>query len=375
MTSSITENSYHSVPVALGEQSYDILVGEGLLSHAGAHIAPLLPAPKVIIITDTEVASRHLNTLEHSLSEHNIQHHSITLPNGEKTKSFAELEKLLSQILALTPDRKTTLLALGGGVIGDITGFAASILLRGVPFIQIPTTLLAMVDSSVGGKTGINTAYGKNLVGSFYQPRLVLSDISTLATLPKRELLAGYAEVVKYGLIDDATFFEKLEKTNILYGDTHALAEAIITSCQAKARIVAEDEKEKGVRALLNLGHTFGHALEAELGYDGRLLHGEAVALGMVMAFGFSEQQGLSPSEDTQRVIQHLQAVGLPTSLEGLGQLFFAQDLLRHMFHDKKTSEGKLTFILARGIGQSFIQTDVSPDAVSSFLTEFIGQQ
>ena len=291
---------------------------------------------------------------------------------GEASKSFASFEKLCEEILALGIERSTVLIALGGGVIGDLTGFAAAVLLRGIDFIQIPTTLLAQVDSSVGGKTGINSGHGKNLIGAFHQPRLVLADTYTLRTLPRRELLAGYAEVVKYGLIDQPDFFAWLEGhgADLVEGDQGVLAQAIETSCAAKAAIVAEDEKEAGKRALLNLGHTFGHALEAECGYGDELLHGEGVALGMIMAFDLSVELGLCPAEDADRVFRHLTAVGLPTRLEHLpGRVWDADTLLGHMHKDKKVTGGKLTFILAKGIGRAFITHDVEEAAVRALLT------
>ena len=283
--------------VDLGDRSYDIHVGEGLLERTGELLRHILPIPSVLIVTDKTVADLHLGTLQAALDKSDIKYQTVVLPAGEQTKSFKELEALLETLLAYKPERNTTLIAFGGGVIGDITGFAASILLRGVPFIQIPTTLLAMVDSSVGGKTGINTKYGKNLVGTFYQPKCVLADISLLKTLPKREFLAGYAEVVKYGFIQDATFFEELEKNASQLNNSAHLKHMIMTSCKAKADIVEKDEREGGIRALLNLGHTFAHALEAEMGYDGRLLHGEAVAIGLVLAFSFSVSRDLCPKK------------------------------------------------------------------------------
>jgi 3-dehydroquinate synthase len=270
-------------------------------------------------------------------------------------------------------ERSSLLVAFGGGVIGDLAGFAASILLRGLDFIQIPTSLLAQVDSSVGGKTGINTPHGKNLVGSFHQPRLVLADTGVLRTLPKRELLAGYAEVVKYGLIDDPDFFQWLEDHGlaIVEGDPAARRHAILTSCAAKAAIVAEDERESGRRALLNLGHTFGHALEAELGYDQRLLHGEAVAIGLVLAFELSTALGLCPAADTAAVRRHLAAVGLPTDLEAVpGVVWSVEALIEHMRRDKKVRDGRVSFVLVRGIGKAFMAGDIALDDVAALLTD-----
>jgi len=364
------------VPVALGARTYDILIGEGVLADAGRYIRPLLRHPRVIVVTDEQVAPLHLAPLQQSLEESGIDHRVIVLPAGEQTKDFAHVETLTTRILDAGVERATPLIALGGGVIGDIAGFAAAITLRGLPFVQIPTTLLAQVDSSVGGKTGINTRHGKNLVGAFHQPSLVLADIGVLDTLPRRELLAGYAEVVKYGLIGDAAFFAWLETNGaaVLAGDRTARRHAIKTSCQAKAAIVAEDETEKGVRALLNLGHTFGHALEAETGYGDALLHGEAVAIGMVLAFALSARLRLCPADDAARIKRHFADVGLPT---GLGRNIKTASwgvarLLAHMSKDKKVQSGKMTFILARGIGKAFIAHDVPESDVRAVLEDFL---
>jgi len=359
--------------VALGTRSYDILVGRGLLAQAAAHLRPLLKQPRVIIVTDEPVGHLHLPLLARSLDQGGIAHREIILPAGEQTKSFQHLEQLMDRLLAEKPERSTILVALGGGVIGDLTGFAASILLRGVDFVQIPTTLLAQVDSSVGGKTAIDTRWGKNLVGSFHQPRLVLADTGVLDTLPRRELLAGYAEVAKYGLINDAPFFAWLEEHGpaVIDGDDAARQRAVRISCAAKAAIVAEDERESGARALLNLGHTFGHALELECGYGTDLLHGEAVAIGMVMAFDLSAQLGLCAPEDAARVERHLAAIGLPTSPTAIGgHVWDADRLIEHMQHDKKLSGGRLNFILARGIGRAFIAKDVNLADVKALLIE-----
>jgi 3-dehydroquinate synthase len=359
--------------VALGARSYDIAIGRGLMAEAALHLRPLLKQPKVIIVTDEPVARLHLPVLVRALDQGGIGHREIVLPPGEQTKSFQYLEQLMDRLLAEKPERSTMLVALGGGVIGDLTGFAASILLRGVDFVQIPTTLLAQVDSSVGGKTAIDTRWGKNLVGSFHQPRLVLADTGVLDTLPRRELLAGYAEVAKYGLINDAPFFAWLEEhgPGVIDGNGAARQRAVRTSCAAKAAIVAEDERETGTRALLNLGHTFGHALEAECGYGSELLHGEAVAIGMVMAFDLSAQLGLCPAEDAARVERHLAAVGLPTSPTAIGgRVWDADRLIEHMHHDKKRGAGRLNFILARGIGRAYIAKDVDIADVKALLIE-----
>ena len=360
-----------SVAVELGERSYEIRAGAGLLGAAGEHLAPLLRQKRTVIVTDANLAGLHLPTLQTALDATAIEHRSIVLPAGEDTKDFAHLRKLLEDLLEAGVERRTTVLALGGGVIGDLAGFAASILLRGVDLVQIPTTLLAQVDSSVGGKTGINTRHGKNLIGSFHQPRMVLTDIEVLRTLPRREFLAGYAEVVKYGLINDADFFLWLEEHAgaICQGDTAATLEAVVTSCKAKAAIVAADERESGARALLNLGHTFGHALEAVTGYGPELLHGEAVAIGMGLAFDLSVRLGLCPAGDAARVRHHFTAVGLPQDVTAIGaRSWDARALISHMRHDKKVRNGKLTFVLARGVGQAFVSTDIELAAVEALL-------
>jgi 3-dehydroquinate synthase len=360
-----------TVKVELGARSYDIQVGRGLIGHAGALATPLLAQKRVIIVTDATVARHHLDALTQAFLQSGIATQSIILPPGEQTKSFAQLEELCGRLLDLKAERHTTLVALGGGVIGDLTGFAASILLRGVDFIQVPTTLLAQVDSSVGGKTGINTSHGKNLIGSFYQPRLVLADTAALDTLPKRELLAGYAEVVKYGLINDPDFFTWLEGhgAGVIAGDEAARRHAIVTSCRAKAAIVGADERESDQRALLNLGHTFGHALEAECGYSDELLHGEAVAIGMVMAFDLSARLGLAPLEDAARLRRHLASIGLPTDpLWVEGRSWAAERLIEHMGKDKKVKDGRIGFVLAHGIGKTFSPAYVDLGEVATML-------
>ena len=360
-----------TVSVDLGTRTYDIHIGENLLQETGRYIAPLLNRPFTAIVTDENVARHHLKTLEASLTAAGIKSVAIILPAGEKTKSFAALADLCEQLLAAGVERRDKIIAFGGGVIGDLAGFAAAILRRGVDFIQIPTTLLAQVDSSVGGKTGINTAHGKNLIGAFLQPVKVLADTSLLATLPRRELAAGYAEVAKYGLLGDLSFFEWLE-TNaelLMRGDAQARAHAIHQSCSAKAAIVAEDETEQGVRALLNLGHTFGHALESATGYSNRLLHGEGVSIGMVQAFRFSERLKHCKTGTADRVAKHLKSVGLPTHISDIeGSLPPIADLVAIMRQDKKAQSGRLTFILARAIGETFIARDVSDSAVTDFL-------
>jgi len=359
--------------VALGARGYDILVGEELLAAAGSLIRPVLHGERVFVVTDATVAELHLAMLERSLKDAGLVGETVVLPAGEQTKDFAHLEQLAEELLERKVERRSTLLALGGGVIGDLTGFAAAVLLRGMDFVQIPTTLLAQVDSSVGGKTGINTRHGKNLVGSFHQPRLVLADTEALSTLPQRQLLAGYAEVAKYGLLGDVEFFAWLEGHGaaVIDGDPEARRHAVLTSCAAKAAIVAADERESGQRALLNLGHTFGHALEAEIGYGDELLHGEAVAIGMVMAFDLSVELGFCPPEDAARVRRHFAAVGLPTGLEALpGRVLSPRNLMAHMSRDKKVHDGRVTFVLARGIGRAFLCVEVDPAAVETLLTD-----
>ena len=361
------------VSVSLGARTYDIQIGEHLLEEAGRMIAPVLNRPFTAIVTDENVAKFHIKTLEASLAAAGIRSVSIILPPGEKTKSFTALAGLCEKLLAAGVERRDKIIALGGGVIGDLAGFAAAILRRGIDFIQIPTSLLAQVDSSVGGKTGINTAHGKNLIGAFLQPIKVLADTGLLDTLPARELAAGYAEVAKYGLLGDHSFFDWLEANAqlVMRGDTQARSHAIHKSCSAKAAIVAEDETEQGVRALLNLGHTFGHALESATGYSNRLLHGEGVAIGMVQAFRFSERLKHCKPGTADRVARHLKAVGLPTHMNDIeGKLPPVAELLGIMRQDKKAQGGKLTFILARSIGDAFIAKNVPDQDVAAFLQE-----
>lgn len=367
------EQRRETVGVALGNRAYDIHIGEGLLSEAGRIIRPLLKRPMVAIVTDENVARHHLPALEAALAGEGIAAKAIILPAGEKTKSFTRLAETCDALLAAGIERRDKVIALGGGVIGDLTGFAAAILRRGVDFIQIPTSLLAQVDSSVGGKTGINSIHGKNLIGAFHQPVAVIADTRLLDTLPKRELAAGYAEVAKYGLLGDQPFFEWLEGAApaILRGDSQARIHAIRKSCEAKAKIVAEDETETGVRALLNLGHTFGHALEAATGYSDRLLHGEGVAIGMVQAFRFSERRKLCAPGTADRVAAHLKSCGLPTRTWQIpGNLPPPAELAAIMRQDKKAVSGKLTFILTRAIGEAFIAKDIADADVIEFLQE-----
>lgn len=361
-----------TVTVPLGARSYPILVGPGLIARAGDLIRPLLPSPRVHVVSDTSVAARYLAPLTAALEGAGIACAATCVPPGEESKSFATLETLLGALLDARVERKTTLIALGGGVVGDLTGFAAAIVLRGVPFIQVPTTLLAQVDSAVGGKTGIDTRQGKNLVGSFHQPRMVLSDTDTLSTLPPRELRAGYAEVAKYGLIDRPDFWAWLEAhgVGLIGGDAAARAHAIAESCRAKADIVSRDETENGPRALLNLGHTFGHALETLCGYGDELRHGEAVAIGMVIAFALSERIGLCPPGRAARVARHLAAAGLPTSPAEIGRRFDLDAVLAAMQGDKKVADGRIAFVLARDIGRAEVVSGVDPAAVRATLAE-----
>ena len=361
------------VRVALDARSYDIVIEQGALDRAGDRLAPYARQGRLVVVTDAHVAAAQLPRLEASLRAADVAIEPIILPPGEQTKSWPHLEQLLDALLALEIERGDHIVALGGGVIGDLVGFAASILKRGCHFVQVPTTLLAQVDSSVGGKTAINTRAGKNLVGSFYQPALVLIDPATLDSLPPRETRAGYAEVVKYGLIDDPAFFAWCESDGhrLLAGDADARTHAIEKSVTAKAAIVADDEREtSGRRALLNLGHTFGHALEADTGFSDRLLHGEGVAAGMALAFRYSARLGLCPAEDAARVTAHLQAVGLPHDLASAHVTADGATLVGHMLHDKKMAAGTLPFLLARGIGQTFLSRDVALDDVAAFLDQ-----
>lgn len=362
------------ISVPLLERSYDIIIEAGLLKRAADVIAPKLKSPRVVIVTDEAVGALYGPALKADCIAHGIRCDVITLPVGESTKSFSVFEGLMSQLLSLQPDRRTTLIALGGGVIGDITGFAASVLLRGVDFIQIPTTLLAQVDSSVGGKTGINTVHGKNLVGSFYQPLMVLIDTDTLSTLPARECRAGYAEILKYGLIGDAKFYDWLLRhgAELLEGHGEYVTRAIAKSCQMKADIVGRDERESAARALLNFGHTFGHALEAEMGYGGELLHGEAVAIGMVMACRLSAAiTGLS-SEVEAGLVAHLRALGMRAHPKDVADTWDAERLMHHMAGDKKAEDGKLTFIVLDAVGQARVVKDVDADVARAVVHAFV---
>ncbi len=359
------------VPVGLGARAYDVVIGSGLLAGAGARIAPFTRRGRLAVVSDETVWGLHGPALTAALEAAGLKVFPLVVPPGEQTKSFEGLAEVIDGLLALELDRGDLVCALGGGVVGDLTGFAAAIYKRGIDFVQIPTTLLAQVDSSVGGKTAIDTPRGKNLVGAFHQPRLVLADLGVLATLSDREMRAGYSEVIKYGLLGDFGFFEWLEAdgAKVLARDPEALAHAVARSVEMKAEIVAEDEKEQGRRALLNLGHTFGHALEAETGYGEALLHGEAVAAGQALAFRFSAAQGLCPGQDARRATAAIAAAGLPTRLDEIpGHPFDAARLVRHMAQDKKAEAGRLTFILAHGLGNAFVAKDVDAEAVTSFL-------
>jgi len=365
----------HTVHVALGDRAYDILIGDGLIDDTGAILAERFAGRRYGIITDDNVAKAQLPRLLASLDAAGLQHSEIVLPAGESTKSWDMLGQAVEGILAARLERGDLIIALGGGVIGDLAGFASAIARRGMGFVQMPTSLLAQVDSSVGGKTGINSPFGKNLIGAFHQPKLVLADLSTLDTLSPRQFASGYAEVVKYGLIDDEEFFFWLEENQPeIFAGGPARGEAIARCCAHKARVVIEDETELGVRALLNLGHTFGHALEKDTGYSDRLLHGEGVAIGMALAHGFSARLELAPSQDTGRIVAHLKKAGLPTTLADVpGDLGSTETLMAAIAQDKKVSRGALTFILTRGIGQAFIEKNVDAKAVAAFLDDMRG--
>jgi 3-dehydroquinate synthase len=356
-----------TVHVGLEGRAYDILIGPGLLGQAGALIRRISNRGRMMIVTDENVANLHLKTLQDGLAADGITSEALVLPAGEATKSWPHFERTVEWLLAQKVERKDLIIAFGGGVIGDLTGFAAASLRRGVGFVQIPTSLLAQVDSSVGGKTGINAPQGKNLIGAFHQPSLVLADIDVLKALTPRDFLAGYGEVVKYGLLGDATFFEWLEENGpkLAAGDEAARIHAIKRSCEMKAEIVMRDETEQGDRALLNLGHTFCHALEAATGYSDRLLHGEGVAIGCALAFELSSRLGLCSQEDPSRVRAHLKAMGMKTDITDIpGDLPSAEALVDLMGQDKKVLDGQLRFVLARGIGEAFVTADVPRETV-----------
>ena len=375
----VPEPEHATVPVRLGDRAYEVLIGPGLLGHAADLIGKRLGAGKCAIVTDRNVAARHLSRLEEGLKAQHRHAGTQILPPGEATKSFIALAGLCERLLETGLERGGLVVALGGGVIGDLAGFAAAIVRRGVRFVQIPTTLLAQVDSSVGGKTGINTPQGKNLVGAFHQPSLVLADTSLLSTLPAREFRAGYVEAAKYGLLGDAGYFTWLEQNwqAVFANEAGALDAAVGTAVKGKAAVVARDETETGDRMLLNLGHTFGHALEAWAGYSDKLLHGEAVAIGICLAFRFSEQVGLTDKAAVARVVAHFETVGLPTRIADIPgrRPPDAATLVKIMGQDKKVSDGRLTFILVRGIGKAFVTRDVATDKVLAFLSRRISAE
>jgi shikimate kinase / 3-dehydroquinate synthase len=363
------------VSVSLERNSYDVVVGEGLLARAGALLAPILPQKRAVVVTDAAVAPLHLPTLLNGLTETAVDVHHVIVPSGETSKSLETYARVVDSLLEAGVERRTTVIALGGGVVGDLAGLAAATTLRGLPFVQVPTTLLAQVDSSVGGKTGINTAFGKNLLGAFHQPRMVLADIATLKTLPPRELRAGYAEIAKTGLIGDADFFEWCEQNGaaVIGGEGEMQGEAVMRACSFKAEVVGDDEREERPndgRALLNLGHTFAHALEAEYAYGGGLLHGEAVAVGLGLAFLLSARLRHCAYADAERVIAHMRAMQLPARIRHLDRRFSATTLSGHMRRDKKVRDGVLRFVLARGIGQAFTANDVPAEVVTDLLRD-----
>jgi 3-dehydroquinate synthase len=365
------------VEVALGARSYDIVIGRGTLPSLGQRLAALRPGAKAAIVTDATVARHHLAAAESALALGRVGVTVVTVPAGEGSKSFGVFEHVCEALIEARIERGDLVVALGGGVVGDLAGFTAAVIRRGLDYVQVPTTLLAQVDSSVGGKTAIDSRHGKNLVGAFHQPILVVVDTALLDTLPARELAAGYAEVAKYGLLGDAAFFARLESNwREVFAGGPAREQAIATSCRAKAAIVSRDERETGDRALLNLGHTFGHAFEAAAGFSGALLHGEAIALGMVLAFEFSARRGLLPAAEAERVARHLAAVGLPTHLSAIaGLLPDANQLMNLIAQDKKVQRGRLTFILARGIGKAFVAPDVDAAEVRAFLVEKLAER
>ncbi len=377
MTAPLRSNDPVTVDVALGARAYPIVIGRGVLASLGERIAAMRPGAKAAIVVDDNVGALHRHAAEAALKACGIAFSHVGVPAGESSKSMASFEAVCEALVAQRIERNDLVVALGGGVIGDLAGFAASAVRRGIDFVQVPTTLLAQVDSSVGGKTGINSKHGKNLIGAFHQPVLVLADTALLDTLPPRQFRAGYAEVAKYGLLGDAGFFAWLENnwTDVFAGGP-AREHAIAVSCRAKAQIVARDERETGERALLNLGHTFGHALEAAAGFSDRLLHGEAVSIGMSLAFEFSARKGLSPQDDTLRVTRHLAQTGLPVKIsEFSNEKLDAGRLMDLIAQDKKVTRGTLTFILVRGIGRSFVARDVDPAEVHAFLSDKLAGQ
>jgi len=381
MTAPLKTANPVTVGVALGDRAYDIVIGRDVLASLGARIAALRPGARTAIVTDRAVASYWLDKVEAALTEAGIASSRVVVGEGEASKSYAVLQEVCEALIAAKIERNDLVIALGGGVVGDLAGFAASIVRRGVDFVQVPTSLLAQVDSSVGGKTGINSPQGKNLVGAFHQPVLVVADTAVLDTLPPRQFRAGYAEVAKYGVLGDAAFFAWLEANHAeIFAGGAAREHAIATSCRAKAAIVARDERETGDRALLNLGHTFGHALEAATGFSDRLFHGEGVAIGMALAADFSAQLGMIAASDADRVRRHLASVGLPTHLQDIAGfrqegLADADALMALMAQDKKVKRGRLTFILLEAIGRAVIVNDVDPPTVRDFLAGQLARQ
>jgi 3-dehydroquinate synthase len=377
MTAPLRSGDPIIVPVALGTRAYDIVIGRGVIATLGARIKALRPGARAAIVTDENVADHHLAPTEATLKAAGIPSTLVVVPPGEGSKTWEKFKYACEALLSSHVERNDVVVALGGGVIGDLAGFAAASVRRGLDFVQVPTTLLAQVDSSVGGKTGINSLQGKNLIGAFHQPILVVADTALLDTLPKREFRAGYAEMAKFSLLGDAAFFSWLEANwqDVFSGGklsgSAAREHAIAVCCRGKAGIVARDERETGERALLNLGHTFGHALEAGCGFSGRLLHGEAVALGIALAFEFSARKGLIPAAEAARASAHLAAVGLPTRLQDVSGGVPGVDALMDLIaQDKKVKRGKFTFILVRGIGQAFIENNADPAEVRGFLIE-----
>jgi 3-dehydroquinate synthase len=377
MTAPVRSGDPVVVEVALGARAYEIVIGRGLLASLGARVAALRPNARAAIVTDRTVAEHYLASAEAALAAAGIAAARVIVPPGEGSKSFPVFEQVCEALIGERIERGDLVVALGGGVVGDLAGFAAAAVRRGLDVVQVPTTLLAQVDSSVGGKTGINSKHGKNLVGAFHQPILVVADTALLDTLPARDFRSGYAEIVKYGLLGDAAFFAWLEANwRDVFAGGAAREHAIAVSCRAKAGTVARDERETGERALLNLGHTFGHALEAATGFSDRLLHGEGVALGMALAFAFSARRGLLPAAEADRVARHLAAVGLPNHLSAIpGDLPGADRLMDLMAQDKKVKRGNLTLILARGIGSAFVAPDIDQAEVRAFLAEKLSER
>ena len=372
MTAPLRVGETTTVNVALDNRAYDIVIGRGVVGSLAARIAALKPGARLAIVTDENVARLHLEAIEQQLSAAGMTASRIVVPPGEGSKSFASFERVCDALIEARIERNDLIVALGGGVVGDLAGYAAASVRRGLDFVQVPTSLLAQVDSSVGGKTGINSRHGKNLVGAFHQPILVIADTALLDTLPKRDFCAGYAELAKFGLLGDAGFFAWLEANwQDLFDGGPAREHAIAVACRGKAGVVARDERETGERALLNLGHTFGHAFEAAAGFSTKLLHGEAVSLGIACAFEFSAERGLLPQADAERAVRHLAAVGLPTHIKDVPAVQTNADALMALIaQDKKVRRGKLTFILVRGIGQAFVASDVDPAEVRAFLAE-----